>query len=214
MKKKSKKRIIEEFAPNSDECFAYIAGYTEGGAPYGVTREEMEANEQSTLLPRTSCPPPQNAPLSLHELAQEMQMTFDTMTIYFRRSTGEFITVSDEHVHIVDEETPFDNRPEWEQEAILMVADVLADKAGDYVQLPSRYDMHEYAIMEDFCRTVEKPKIASDLFRSISGKKAFRRFKEAIHRHGIENDWYRFKDEAYREIARGWCEENGITWQE
>jgi hypothetical protein len=27
---------------DSDETFAYIAGYTSGGAPYGVTWEEME----------------------------------------------------------------------------------------------------------------------------------------------------------------------------
>jgi hypothetical protein len=27
----------------SDETFAFIAGYTEGGAPYGITWEEMEA---------------------------------------------------------------------------------------------------------------------------------------------------------------------------
>nr|WP_309098370.1 hypothetical protein [Fredinandcohnia onubensis] len=25
-----------------DETFAFIAGYTPGGAPYGMTREEME----------------------------------------------------------------------------------------------------------------------------------------------------------------------------
>ncbi len=77
---------------------------------------------------------------------------------------------------------------------------VLADEIGDYVPLPSRYDIHEYAIRENFCHPVAKPKIADDLFRSISGRGAFRRFKDAIRRHGIENDWDRFKD-------------NGITWR-
>jgi len=214
MKQKSKKQIIEELVPDSDEHFAYVAGYTEGGVPYGVTREEMEAARQAESTRRAGSPPPQKAPLALHELAQEMQMTFDTMTIYFRRSTGEFVPVSEEHVQIVDAEAPFDDRPEWEQEAIRMAADVLADTEGDYVELPSRYDIHEYAIMEDFCRTVDQAKIAADLFRSISGKGAFRRFKDTIRRLGIENDWYRFKDEAYRAIARDWCRENGITWRE
>lgn len=30
---------------DSDETFAYIAGYTSGGAPYGITHEELAADE-------------------------------------------------------------------------------------------------------------------------------------------------------------------------
>ncbi len=32
----------KSFEPVSDEHFVYIAGYTEGGFPYGVTWEELE----------------------------------------------------------------------------------------------------------------------------------------------------------------------------
>ncbi|MDD2853830.1 MAG: hypothetical protein PHY09_18235 [Desulfuromonadaceae bacterium] len=53
MKKKPKKRIPEQIPTDSDEHFAYIAGYTEGGAPYGVTWEEMEAVERSVAAPRS-----------------------------------------------------------------------------------------------------------------------------------------------------------------
>lgn len=35
----------------SDETFAFIVDYTEGGAPYGVTWEEMEALEARTKTP-------------------------------------------------------------------------------------------------------------------------------------------------------------------
>jgi hypothetical protein len=39
-----KRRENESYArvPNSDNRFFFIAGYTSGGAPYGVTWEEME----------------------------------------------------------------------------------------------------------------------------------------------------------------------------
>ena len=216
MKKKPKKQVPEQIAPDSDEHFAYIAGYTEGGVPYGVTWEEMEESECSATAPRTSTPQPQpqNAPVSVNAIAQEMQTIFDSMTVYFKRSTGEFIMVTDDYIYAAEDDESLDNRPEWEQEAIRQTAEVLTDEIDDYVPLPSRYDIHEYAIMEDFCHSVAKPKIADDLFRSISGRGAFRRFKDAIRRHGIENDWYRFKDEAYKEIALEWCEENGIIRQE
>ena len=39
-KKKGERTEFEEF-PDSDDNFAYIAGFTAGGAPYGTTWEEM-----------------------------------------------------------------------------------------------------------------------------------------------------------------------------
>ena len=42
----SKKREHDQIAPDSDAHFAYIAGYTADGAPYGVTWEEHEENER------------------------------------------------------------------------------------------------------------------------------------------------------------------------
>jgi hypothetical protein len=215
MKKKPKKQMPEQFPIESDEHFAFIAGYTSDGAPYGVTWEEMEAAELSAVAPCTGTPPTQGAPVSLNNIVQEMQAISDTITIYFKRSTGEFIMITDEYVYAAESDEPLDDRPEWEQAAIQMTADVLAHaNDGDYVSLPSRYDIHEHSIMERFCRTVANQKIANDLSRSLSGKGAFRRFKDTIRIHGIEDGWYRFRDEIFTEIAREWCKENGITWRE
>ena len=36
---------LENFCEDSDDTFYYIAGYTPGGAPFGVTWEEMEGVE-------------------------------------------------------------------------------------------------------------------------------------------------------------------------
>lgn len=41
-KRKKKKEVFEDNLFESDDTFAFIAGYTSGGAPYGVTWEEME----------------------------------------------------------------------------------------------------------------------------------------------------------------------------
>jgi len=215
MKKKPKKRIPEQITSDSDQHFSYIAGYTEGGAPYGVTWEEMEAVERSAVAPRSGESTIQGVPVSLNDIVQEMQIIFDTMSVYFKRSTGEFITVTDEYIHAAECDESLDDRPEWEQDAIRITADVLArEDDGDYVPLPSRFDIHEYSVMERFCETVSNPKVANDLFRSITGRGAFRRFKDAIRRHGVEDGWYRFRDEEYKEIAREWCKENGIFWCE
>jgi hypothetical protein len=123
--------------------------------------------------------------------------------------------VTDEYIYAAESDAPLDDRPEWEQEIIQETAEFLArEDVGDNVPLTTRYDIHEYAIMERFCSTVGNRKIACDLLRSIAGKGAFRRFKDALHRHGIEKSWYTYKDEAYKVIAREWCAENGLSWQE
>lgn len=41
-RKPKRKKTEESFSlPEQDDCFFFIAGYTSGGAPYGVTWEEM-----------------------------------------------------------------------------------------------------------------------------------------------------------------------------
>lgn len=46
-RKKMKKRAPElEDSFDSNETFAFIAGYTEGGLPFGITHEEMEESEK------------------------------------------------------------------------------------------------------------------------------------------------------------------------
>lgn len=70
MKKKPIKQVSEQIAPESDEHFAYIAGYTAGGAPYGVTWEEMDALERSATDLRSDTPPTQGAPLFLNYVVQ------------------------------------------------------------------------------------------------------------------------------------------------
>ncbi|UOQ83753.1 hypothetical protein [Gracilibacillus salinarum] len=41
-RRKAEQKQMEEQDFESDETFYYIAGYTPGGAPYGITWEEME----------------------------------------------------------------------------------------------------------------------------------------------------------------------------
>jgi len=47
-KSKKKKEWIDDFTFDSDETFVFIAGYTEGGVPFGITYEEMEEQEKES----------------------------------------------------------------------------------------------------------------------------------------------------------------------
>jgi hypothetical protein len=41
-RKREAEQVRENFSMDSDEYFYYIAGYTSGGAPFGITWEEWE----------------------------------------------------------------------------------------------------------------------------------------------------------------------------
>ena len=45
-RKLKKAEETQNHAPDSDETFAYIVGYTSNGVPYGVTWEEMDELER------------------------------------------------------------------------------------------------------------------------------------------------------------------------
>ena len=46
---KEKRNFVDDKDIDSDENFAYIAGYTSGGAPYGLTHEEMKRIESEEI---------------------------------------------------------------------------------------------------------------------------------------------------------------------
>ena len=83
-----------------------------------------------------------------------------------------------------------------------------------YFCLPSQYDIHEYSIMERFVWSLPEGAIQDRLEDAIRGRGAFRRFKDGIYRLGVEQDWYDFRDKAYREIAVEWCEDHGFQFSE
>ena len=91
------------------------------------------------------------------------------------------------------------------------IYDVL-DEHGFY-RLPTSYDIHEYKIMEDFVYSLPDP-ACDRLSIAISGKGAFRRFRDTVRRLGLSEQWYAWRDNAFRRLAVEWCEENGVEYEE
>lgn len=81
------------------------------------------------------------------------------------------------------------------------------------IMLPTRYDINEYEMMEDFAETIEDDTIQNQLYISLNGSGAFRRFKDTCINFDIINDWYKFRDERYKELAITWCKENNIEFE-
>jgi hypothetical protein len=71
------------------------------------------------------------------------------MDLVPQSDTGEIVTVTDEDRHLVeDEDLDEAELPEWQRESLPKVREVLA--SGDFVSLPNKFEIHEWAIMEHF----------------------------------------------------------------
>jgi hypothetical protein len=140
-----------------------------------------------------------------------LDLQSDELSTYLDRRTGELVTLSDEETRAAeDEEGDPGGYPEWELEMIEKAREVLA--SDDFLPLPGRFEIHEYRIMEDFCSSVEDDEVRETLWDGIQGRGAFRRFREVIREYEIEEEWYRFRQEAFEEIAISWLEANGIPF--
>ena len=83
-----------------------------------------------------------------------------------------------------------------------------------YFRLPSKFDIHEYSIMEKFISDLPNGSTRDELAGCIHGKGAFRRFKSSIRYYVIERDWYNYLAKAYHSMAIEWCEANGFEYSE
>jgi hypothetical protein len=130
---------------------------------------------------------------------------------YLDRGTGDIITVTENEASYLDEAPELEDLPEWQRESVQRVRAALA--AGDLIELPSKFDVHEWDVMRRFAEA-QSGAARNDLLDAIHGTGAFRLFRTGLARLGIREDWYRFRAEALKTIARDWLEANDIRFVE
>jgi hypothetical protein len=151
--------------------------------------------------------------VKLAEIIDGMESQSDESSPFLNKRTGEVVLITDYEMRAAEDEEPIEDLPDWEQDQVRIAREIMAE-AGDYIELPTKFDINEYRIMESFCESIEDAEMSDTFCELIRGSGAFRRFKDALYRHGIEKDWYRYRGEAYKEIAIEWCRENNIEFDE
>ena len=91
--------------------------------------------------------------------------------------------------------------------------EILEGCDDNYISLPDKYDIHEYQIMVDFVDTVNNVNKQNQLYNSLRGKGAFRRFKNTLYELDLIHEWYKYKEEKYLNKAKQWCEKHNIAYE-
>ncbi len=154
-----------------------------------------------------------SAIVRLNDIVDALEMQFEGSSSYLDRDTGQVETVSADLLHRAEEagETGEPDLPAWQREEWETAKRIVASER--FLELPTKFDVHEWTIMQDFSRSVAADTIREELLKAIQGAGAFRNFKDTLRRHGVESHWFAFRADALRQIALDWCEENKLAWE-
>src|ERR1700674_3203950 len=141
------------------------------------------------------------ATVRLNDIVDALEMQFDESSSFLDRDNGRVETVSQvllrEAEESGDDEEP--DLPTWQKQEWEIAKRIVS--TDHFQKLPTKFEVHEWAIMQDFSRSVESDGIREDLLHSIHGVGAFRNFKDTLRRHRIESAWFAFRAETLRRIA-------------
>jgi len=150
------------------------------------------------------------AMVSLREVVDELEALIDESAAYVNRETGEVYSIRDEDAGLIEDGVDPDELPEWLSDEMPRIREVL--ESEDWLPLPTRFDIHEWAIMDGFARSIDDADVRDELLIAIRGRGAFRCFKDAVHRRGIHEDWYRHKAAALGRMAADWLDGHGVAY--
>ena len=137
--------------------------------------------------------------IKLHQVIDAIESANDSITEFYDTETGETVSLFDSFIH-----------DETDEE----LADLIENSYGRFLRFPTQYEIHEYSIMEDFVDSLPANAAQRELYVALDGKGAFRRFKNSIRHHGLEQQWYDYQAQAYREIAIRWRQDEEIEYEE
>ncbi len=144
--------------------------------------------------------------VSLVEMISEMAEVVDNHTAFLNRKTGELLTMNDQQRAL------FENSQQVHDLAEGQHAVREAMESGDLLELPSKFEHHEYSIVERFCESINEPRQKRKLLKAIRGKRAFRDFQKVLGKLGIEQRWLGFRNRELEELAVAWLDQNEIAY--
>ena len=123
--------------------------------------------------------------VKLQDVIDGIDMVSEDSTCHLDRETGEVLFISE----IADNDYDDD------------ILELLEEGSDRFIEFPSQWDRNDYQTMVDFIESLPQRQEQNLLAISINGSGAFRRFKYTASELGLLDDWYRFLNNAHRELA-------------
>jgi Uncharacterised protein family (UPF0158) len=143
----------------------------------------------------------------LIKLIDALEIANDEMSSFVSKRTGQIVTLSHEAMQLAEEDSK-EALPDWQEQELRLAREVL--ESTDWLSLPSKFDVHEWEIMNRFGQALSVPAQREEVLDAVHGSGAFRQFKSTIRRLRLEAAWFAFRSSAFEEIASAWLTEHGF----
>ena len=153
--------------------------------------------------------------VKLDVIIEALEMADDSISSYLDVETGEVYSITeDEFEFAEDSKTEVEELPDWQREAVKLAQSIQQQEGKRYLALPSKFDVHEWAIMDRFSMTLRDAQLRNDFHGGIRGAGAFRLFKHLLTEYNLWDAWNQFKQAELQQMAIQWCKENSITFRQ
>jgi hypothetical protein len=152
--------------------------------------------------------------VKLSQIVESMEFRAEETTFYLDTNTGKIVLVTPDELFAGDEDDPVESYPDWQQDGVEAARSLARGNDGNLLELPDKWEINEYQIMEDFCLSLKPGDERSNLYATIQGRGAFRRFKDAIQKMGLADNWYRYRMSRFKTVAIDWCKANEIAYDD
>ena len=148
--------------------------------------------------------------IKISEVIDNLEIQNAEVSSFLNLKTMKIVNISDQDFSEAEEDKEINEYIGWYQNVIVLAREILYEK--HFIKLPTQYDIYEYRIMEGFVETIENDKNREVLYDSIKGRGAFSRFKDKLIKLDIREEWFKYKEMKYANIAKTWCEDNNIEY--
>jgi hypothetical protein len=153
--------------------------------------------------------------VKLDVIIEALEMADDSISFYLDVETGEVHSVTEEEFDFAESpQTAMVELPDWQREAVKLARRIQKQEGKRYLAVPSKFDVHEWAIMDRFSLTLTDAQMRNDFHGSIRGAGAFRLFKHLLTEYNLWDAWNQFKQVELRQMAIQWCKENSIPFRQ
>ena len=149
--------------------------------------------------------------VDLNDVIECIEFEGELLQHYYNKNTGVIIYIEDSSTatYKADDIHNLNSFEEWEKELILSLHD-FRENPRDYIQLPPHDDINEYGMMIEFCNNIQDIELKNKI---LNNKDSFRELRQSIENEGLINEWYDYREEAERNLAIKWCNDNNIDYK-
>ena len=139
----------------------------------------------------------------------DLELAFDNgsyeMSYFLDLETGEVPLVADEDRDYIED--PPETLQDWQRQAAAQARAIEEGEGERFLSVPRRDSREGYRDMEHFIATVASPRLRDRLDRAITGRGAFRRFRDVLAEHPPEETrWYAFEQQRAQQRIIDWLE--------